>query len=331
MIGDEQTHKLPADAAGIDQVAACWATRDGVPFRGLAGRRLRAVETHYAALFEHEAGLGDEGNLVFTATTPDPDTVETLSRMGFERPADIWRVVSQWHMGRYRALQSERARAADRNHALLLKTFGESGHADEGVIGFDRFLSGLPAGIQVFSMLQSNPRLIHLLALILSAAPRLAAIITESRSSSTACSIRPSFPGFPARRSSATRLEVSGRGARIRGDARPAAHLCIRTTLPDWRAAADRQSRGDGRRSRLFGSGRTDQSNMRWLRRARNWRTKHGVIDGASVCLSGLGRLGSREMTAGSDLDLILLYDVPGRCGKRWSRNRSPHRYISCA
>ena len=52
---------------------------------------------------------------------------------------------------------------------LLLKTFGESGHADEAVIGFDRFLSGLPAGIQVFSMLQSNPRLIDLLALILSA------------------------------------------------------------------------------------------------------------------------------------------------------------------
>jgi glutamine synthetase adenylyltransferase len=35
------------------------------------------------------------------------------------------------------------------------------------------------------------------------------------------------------------------------------------------------------------------------------------ALSRAQVCLIGLGRLGSREMTAGSDLDLILLYDAP--------------------
>ena len=110
MIGDEQTHKLPDDAVGIDRVARMLGYDGSERFRTDLLGTLRAVETHYAALFENEAGLGDEGNLVFTGGEPDPDTVETLSRMGYARPADIWRVVSQWHMGRYRAVQSERAR-----------------------------------------------------------------------------------------------------------------------------------------------------------------------------------------------------------------------------
>ena len=36
---------------------------------------------------------------------------------------------------------------------------------------------------------------------------------------------------------------------------------------------------------------------------------RHGHIGGGRVCIVGMGKLGSRELTAGSDVDLILLYD----------------------
>jgi glutamate-ammonia-ligase adenylyltransferase len=36
---------------------------------------------------------------------------------------------------------------------------------------------------------------------------------------------------------------------------------------------------------------------------------RHGKVPGGHICVLGMGRLGSRELTAGSDLDLILLYD----------------------
>ena len=39
---------------------------------------------------------------------------------------------------------------------------------------FDRFLSGLSAGVQIFAMLKANPRLLDLIARILGMAPRLA-------------------------------------------------------------------------------------------------------------------------------------------------------------
>jgi glutamate-ammonia-ligase adenylyltransferase len=37
----------------------------------------------------------------------------------------------------------------------------------------------------------------------------------------------------------------------------------------------------------------------------------HGRVPGGSFAVIGMGRLGSREMTLASDLDLILIYDVP--------------------
>src|SRR5690606_3848645 len=36
---------------------------------------------------------------------------------------------------------------------------------------------------------------------------------------------------------------------------------------------------------------------------------RHGHVPGGQVVILGMGKLGSRELTAGSDVDLILLYD----------------------
>src|SRR6202035_4041576 len=38
---------------------------------------------------------------------------------------------------------------------------------------------------------------------------------------------------------------------------------------------------------------------------------RHGRVPGGSFAVIGMGRLGSREMTLASDLDLILIYDAP--------------------
>src|SRR5205085_4608596 len=38
---------------------------------------------------------------------------------------------------------------------------------------------------------------------------------------------------------------------------------------------------------------------------------RHGRVPGGAFAVIGMGRLGSREMTLTSDLDLILIYDAP--------------------
>ena len=41
----------------------------------------------------------------------------------------------------------------------------------------------------------------------------------------------------------------------------------------------------------------------------REFESKHGKVQGGVTAILGMGKLGSRELTAGSDIDLILLYD----------------------
>ncbi|MGE6036647.1 hypothetical protein ACQJ1P_26285, partial [Klebsiella pneumoniae] len=45
---------------------------------------------------------------------------------------------------------------------------------------------------------------------------------------------------------------------------------------------------------------------------ADRFAAQHGRIRGQETAIIAMGRLGSREMTASSDLDLILLYDFDG-------------------
>ena len=97
-------------------------------FRQAFRQSLHTVERHYAALFETAPQLSAGiGNLVFTGDVDDPDTLQTLAGLGFERPSDICRVIRGWHFGRYRATQSAEAR--ERLTELtpaLLKAFGET-------------------------------------------------------------------------------------------------------------------------------------------------------------------------------------------------------------
>ena len=56
----------------------------------------------------------------------------------------------------------------------LLTALARSGDADLAFLAFDKFIAGLPAGVQLFSMLKANPNLLDLIATILGTAPRLA-------------------------------------------------------------------------------------------------------------------------------------------------------------
>ncbi|MFA6156035.1 bifunctional [glutamine synthetase] adenylyltransferase/[glutamine synthetase]-adenylyl-L-tyrosine phosphorylase [Mesorhizobium sp.] len=311
MVADEQTHTLPEDDEGLERIARMLGFADADAFSQAFRASLQQVERHYAALFETAPELSTGiGNLVFTGDVDDPDTLQTLHGLGFQRPSDICRVIRGWHFGRYRVTQSAEAR--ERLTELtpaLLRSFGQTRRADEALIRFDEFLAGLPAGIQLFSLLQSNPALLKLLATIMGAAPRLAAIITR----------RPHvFDGLldPALLTELPdRAYLSGRlSAFLEGD------RAYEDVLDRLRIFASEQkfligvrllagSIDPARAGHAF-SDLADLTIEAALRAVTTeFAARHGKIAGGMVSLLGMGKLGSRELTAGSDVDLILLYD----------------------
>ena len=56
----------------------------------------------------------------------------------------------------------------------LLRVFGGTASPDTAILRFDRFLSTLPAGVQLFSLFHANPGLFSLVADIMAEAPLLA-------------------------------------------------------------------------------------------------------------------------------------------------------------
>src|SRR5206468_3767372 len=77
--------------------------------------------------------------------------------------------------GRLRATRSQRAREILTELVPeLLRVFGLTAHPDAALLRFDEFLSHLPAGVQLFSLLHANPALLSLVADIMAEAPLLA-------------------------------------------------------------------------------------------------------------------------------------------------------------
>lgn len=311
MVADEQSHTLPEDADGLKRIALMMGDKNAKAFEKNLTETLRSVEKHYAALFEAAPQLSlPGGNLVFTGEDDDPETVETLSNMGYGRPAEVIRTVRGWHYGRIPAVRTAQARELLTELTPgLLEAIARSGEADHTLAAFDRFIAGLPAGIQLFALMKSNPGILSLLTLILGSAPRLADIITR----------RPHvFDGL---------LDPSFSQAVPREDVLRESLVGALDRAPDYEAKLDAARVFASEQKFLIGA-RLLTGAIDAVRAGRlfsmladilidvlldcvctEFAKRHGSVPGARLCVVGMGRLGSRELTAGSDLDLVLLYD----------------------
>ncbi|ESW92332.1 glutamine-synthetase adenylyltransferase [Mesorhizobium sp. LSJC269B00] len=311
MVADEQTHILPDDDEGLDRIAHMLGFADAARFAETFRAALHEVERHYAALFETAPELSaGVGNLVFTGDVDDPDTLQTLHGLGFQRPSDICRVIRGWHFGRYRVTQSAEAR--ERLTELtpaLLKAFGQTRRADEALVRFDEFLAGLPAGIQLFSLLQSNPALLKLMATIMGAAPRLAAIITRRPHVFDGLLDPALLAELPNRAYLSARLAAFIEGDRAYEDVLDRLRIFAseQKFLIGVRLLAG--SIDPARAGRAFSDLADLTIDAALQAVTAEFALRHGGIAGGTVSLLGMGKLGSRELTAGSDVDLILLYD----------------------
>jgi glutamate-ammonia-ligase adenylyltransferase len=323
MIDDQQTHTLPKTPDGMDHVARFMGYADTVSFEDALLSHLTRVQGHYARLFEREAPLaGEKGSLVFTGVEEDPETVATLSRMGFERAGDLSATIRGWHHGRIRATRSARARELlTKLMPALLDALSKTADPHAAFVHFDRFLSGLPAGVQVFSMLLANPRLLQLLAEIAGSAPRLAEYLGRHPSVLDALT----DPGFllaiPSADELVKRLEPALASA------------------PSHEAALDRARRFTKEENFRIGVqviegmadaehagpayARVAETAIRGLQASveSEMVAAHGRVAGGAFVTVALGKLGGREMTAASDLDLVFVYthakDAAASDGKR--------------
>jgi glutamate-ammonia-ligase adenylyltransferase len=313
MIEDEQTHTLPKSESGLAHIACFMGFDDAGAFGAALTHQLQTVQGHYARLFESAPDLtAGDGSLVFTGVEDDPETIATLTKMGFRAPSHVAKAVRGWHHGRIRATRSARARELlTRLIPVLLPALARTADPDAAFMQFDRFVSNLPAGVQLFSLFLARPELLRLIAEISGSAPRLARYLGRFPSTLDALLDADFLTQLPPREALDRQF-----------DAVLASSANYENALDIARRFAKEQAFRVGVQV-IEGAARPEQAGPAFANIAEcvvsgllpvveaELAIGAGRIKGGEFAVVAMGKLGGREMTAGSDLDLIFVYDAP--------------------
>ena len=323
MLADEQSHVLPVDPERRADVAALAGESDLGLFDAGVESLLMGVNQRYGELFEGGEELSSPyGSLVFTGVENDPGTLETLKRMGFSEPATVSDTIRSWHHGRIPATRTARGRELfTRLAPQLLTAVAKTGAPDAAFRRFAVFFSGLSAGVQVQALFLNQPKLFDLVVGVMAFAPRLArALGRQPQALDGILDAR-----FLTALGTDTGLaDQVVREAHEAGDFEGAMNAVRRLHREQTFRIGMHVITG---RTTAEQAGLTNTSLadacMRGLAPAALAEAERmgGAFAGA-VAVVALGKAGSREMTAGSDLDLMTVYAAAPEAvsaGKGWS------------
>jgi [glutamine synthetase] adenylyltransferase / [glutamine synthetase]-adenylyl-L-tyrosine phosphorylase len=314
MVGDQQTHIIPADRGELDRIARLSGFADTDAFGDALIAAFKRVETYYEGLFEKlPEPPGSAPNLVIVADETDPEALASLERLSFKNPQAATAAIRAWQSGRYAATRSARARERLTEFLpSLLDAFGRTAEPDLALATFDKVMADLPAGLQLFSLLAANPSLLRLIADIMGTAPRLAQIIGR-RPRLLDAVLDPGF--FGAVPTPAKLKELVGNAIAEAGDYQEALDRArivgreqgfligvrvISGTISARQAGAAYAALAETLIEVL--TGRVEAELIR----------QHGRLLKGEAAVVAMGKLGGREMTATSDLDLIIVYNYEG-------------------
>jgi len=313
MVGDQQTHIIPADRTELDRIARLSGFEDTDAFGDALVARFKVVETHYGALFEKIPEPATSAPGIVVADEDDPGTLASLEQLGFSNPAAAVGAIRAWQSGRYAATRSAKSRERLTEFLpLLLDAFGRTAEPDLALATFDKVIANMPAGLQLFSLLAANPSLLRLVADIMGTAPRLANIIGR-RPRLLDAVLDPGF--FGAVPSPAKSKELVGNALDLASDYQDA--------LDRARIVGREQGFLVGVRV-MSGTISARQAGAAYTALAETLIdalsdrvgaelvSQHGVMRGGEAAVVAMGKLGGSEMTAASDLDLITVYDFEG-------------------
>ena len=310
MVADEQTHLLPKEPEDLAAIACFMGYESADELARDVKFQLSRVESHYADLFENSPELGGSGgNLVFTGTEDDPDTLQTLSDLGFGDGKAVSATVRGWHHGRIRATRSTRARELlTELMPGLLGALSQTVSPDAAFRHFDEFLTNLPAGVQLFSMFYARPGLLDSLAEIMGSAPSLAEHLSRHPNLLdgvlTGQFYEPVGTVLELSANLSESLDAASDFQDVLDAARRWTHdrefqigmQLLRAMISGEEAGAALSDVADATLRGLLPHVEAE------------FQRAHGEMPGGEFVIVGLGKLGGREMTFSSDLDVIFIY-----------------------
>ena len=308
MVADRQTHLVPAKPAELSRFAVFMGCADAPALARHLLHHMGAVRRRYAEVFEAVPDAPVAAHVLdLSGIDNPPSTVAVLESYGFRNADRVIASLRAWQSGRLRALRSARSREVlDAILPALLEAFGAQSDPDAALARFDALLSRLPAGVQLLSMFQRNPALLARVAAVLGASPALAdhlATVPSALEGLLAPQGPAPDPGqaLSCRLADARALEdvVAITRSMVRAQE---FRLCV-GQMEGWldvdEAGRARTALADAALGALLPAVLAEQER------------RYGTVRGGAMAVVALGKAGSAEMMAGSDLDLMLVYCHP--------------------
>jgi glutamate-ammonia-ligase adenylyltransferase len=309
MVDDRQIHVLPERLGELERFASFAGFADAGHLADTLIGHLERVEAHYQGLFtatSRAATAAGPSVTVEAVAERGQAVMEWLARLGFTDGAKIATTLAGWRQGRLRALRSERARQLlDHILADAMTALARQPQPDIAFARFDALLSRLPAGVQFLSLFERNPALLERIATILGAAPQLADHLARHPAALDGLLSPQGTREFGAL------LDARLKDARLLEDAIG----IVRRTVQEEQfsiAVATMAGRMDADCAGRARAALADAAIGALLPRLlEDFSDRNGSVPGGAMAVVALGKAGGREMMAGSDLDLMLVYDHP--------------------
>lgn len=310
MRADEQTHSVPTDDEGVEWLRVFLDYDSAATFEEDCLRRLRLVHRYYLDSMEGGTTLASGGNLVFTGVEADPSTLNTLEGMGYKEARAVSDIIQNWHRGSRKSTRSKRSRQVLTELVpQILRKLSETANPDAAFFHFDDFLAKLPSGAQIFSLFSVKPELLTLVADILGSAPALADSLSRDPTLLDAV-METDFYGPLASRAEMTEQLRE----RIR-HAHDYEHrmTALRIFNNDKRFQAGVQMLKGQITPAAAGEFLSDVAEavleVTMGSIMADLEKGYPALAQAKFAVLGFGKLGGREMTFDSDLDIVFVYD----------------------
>jgi glutamate-ammonia-ligase adenylyltransferase len=287
MVNDAQTHDMPTSAEGVARIAAFCGTDDATFRAGLLDRLARTDRL-------------TEGFFAPNAAEDGPDLSDEARA-----------IVEGWSS--YPALRTDRAQGIFRRlRPTLLKRLSRAANPQEALVALDGFLSGLPSGVQIFSLFEANPSLVDLIIDIAGTAPALARYLSRNAAVLDGVIGGSFFAPWPEK--PALVAELAARLADLTDYEKKLDSA--RRWMKEWHFRIGvHHLRGliDGfEAAKQYADLAEAVIAALWPVVTADFAAKHGPMPGRGAVVLGMGSLGAARLNAGSDLDLIVIYDAQG-------------------
>jgi glutamate-ammonia-ligase adenylyltransferase len=243
--------------------------------------------------------------------------------MGFSEPAAVADTIRSWHHGRIPATRAARGRELfTRLAPRLLTALADTGAADAAFRRFAVFFSGLSGGVQVQALFLAQPKLFELVVGVMAFAPRLARTLGRYPAALDSMLDARFARGIEEDTGIAAQMDAEAAAA---ADFEGAMNVVrrihreqmFRIGVQTLTGRAGPEAAGRAYTALADASiGVLAPAAMAEIVR------QGGALPGGAVAVLALGKAGSREMTATSDLDLMTVYDAPADAvsgDKQWA------------